>query len=493
MTAGVTVAGTLNYMAPELQRGEPVGPTADLYSLGLVLYRLCNRNRAPFLPADAADLPYGAAQEAQARRLRGEPLPPPAYAPPALSEVILRACAFRPADRCQTAAELRRALEAARSAGESGALPETELASGGWSSRSGWTLPGSSGSGKDPRGGTGPDGSGTRPGRKRTPFWIGAGLAGAAVLAAVLVLGGFLGGGDSGKALAGPSAVPAGEESIAHSSAAEPTELPETTETPEPAQTPQPTPSQTNGVLTPADGQGGHTVSGEYWIVPFSWAYASSELDSDGHTYYAENAVDGDSDTTWQEGVEGYGIGEYLELGFDQPQKLSLLRIFPGNGNYYTENGRPAELLVEFSDGSAMSFNFPDCYGDYTLDLGGTVETSWVRLTIAEVYPGTVWEDTAITEVLAYGPERPDASSRDVPQGGYYAVQVGAFQSWENAAACYQWAVDLGFPDVVIHDRESGLYRVTVGCFSTQSEAGALLPEAEASLNEASFITWVDD
>ena len=495
MTAGVTVAGTFNYMAPEIQRGDAVDRTADIYSLGLVLYRLCNRNRAPFLSADAAELPYGAAQEAQARRLRGEPLPPPAYAPPALSGVILRACAFRPADRYQTAAEFHRALEAARSAGESGVLPETELSSGGGrSSRSGWTLPGGSGSGKGPRSGAGSAGEKPQPARKRTPLWIGAGIAGAAaVLAAALALSGFFGGGDSGKALAGPSAVPAGEESIAHSSAAEPTELPENTETPEPAQTPQPTPSQTNGVLTPSDGQGGHTVSGEYWNVPFAWAQASSELASDGHTYYAENAMDGDPDTTWQEGVEGYGIGEYLELGFSQPQKLSLLRIFPGNGNYYTENGRPAELLVEFSDGSALTFDFPDSYGDFTLDLGGTVETSWVRLTIAEVYPGTVWEDTAITEVLAYGPERPDTSTQNVPQGGYYAVQVGAFQSWENAAECYQWAADLGFPDVVIHDWESGLYRVTVGCFSTQSEAGALLPEAEATLNEASFITWVDD
>ena len=42
--------GTYNYMAPEVYKGEKYGATCDIYSLGLVMYRLLNKNRLPFFP-----------------------------------------------------------------------------------------------------------------------------------------------------------------------------------------------------------------------------------------------------------------------------------------------------------------------------------------------------------------------------------------------------------------------------------------------------------
>ena len=47
-TGGLSQKGTYNYMAPEVQRGRQYDTTVDLYSLGMVLYRLMNRNRQPF-------------------------------------------------------------------------------------------------------------------------------------------------------------------------------------------------------------------------------------------------------------------------------------------------------------------------------------------------------------------------------------------------------------------------------------------------------------
>ena len=47
------------------------------------------------------------------RRLKGETLPAPCDAGPALSRVILKACAYKPQDRYDTAEELRGALEKA--------------------------------------------------------------------------------------------------------------------------------------------------------------------------------------------------------------------------------------------------------------------------------------------------------------------------------------------------------------------------------------------
>ncbi len=99
-----------NYMAPEVYRGEDYGRTVDTYSLGLILYQLLNGGRAPFLPEQEGLSPE-VRTAALRRRLSGAALPPPAYARPALAEVICRACAYRPQDRYASPAGLRRALE----------------------------------------------------------------------------------------------------------------------------------------------------------------------------------------------------------------------------------------------------------------------------------------------------------------------------------------------------------------------------------------------
>jgi serine/threonine-protein kinase len=49
-SAGMSKKGTYSYMAPEVYRGEAYDFTVDIYSLGIVLYRLLNNNRTPFLP-----------------------------------------------------------------------------------------------------------------------------------------------------------------------------------------------------------------------------------------------------------------------------------------------------------------------------------------------------------------------------------------------------------------------------------------------------------
>lgn len=110
-TVNVTATGTPNYMAPEVYRYEPVNHTADLYSLGIMLYRLMNGNRAPFLPADR-NIPITPAQEEAAigRRIRGEPLPPLPWVDHQLMQAVLKACAFHPEDRYQSASEMARAL-----------------------------------------------------------------------------------------------------------------------------------------------------------------------------------------------------------------------------------------------------------------------------------------------------------------------------------------------------------------------------------------------
>jgi serine/threonine-protein kinase len=90
------VVGTPRYLSPEAARGERVGPPADLYALGFVLYVMLT-GRGPF----AAD--------------NTEPDPPSKYVSlsgyAGIDDVVLRALARSPADRYADAAEFRAALE----------------------------------------------------------------------------------------------------------------------------------------------------------------------------------------------------------------------------------------------------------------------------------------------------------------------------------------------------------------------------------------------
>ena len=103
--------GTYTYMAPEVYREEPYGATVDTYSLGIVLYRFLNDGRTPFMPPAGQPIRFQDKDKATARRMLGEQLPPPSGAQPALSDIILKACAFAPGDRFSNATEMRQALE----------------------------------------------------------------------------------------------------------------------------------------------------------------------------------------------------------------------------------------------------------------------------------------------------------------------------------------------------------------------------------------------
>lgn len=114
ITAGLSQKGTYNYMAPEVERGTRYDVTADIYSLGLVLYRFLNRNRLPFLETEEQMANPSQRMTALRRRLDGELLPPPSEASPEMQEVVLRACNPDPSKRFKSAKAMKEALLAVR-------------------------------------------------------------------------------------------------------------------------------------------------------------------------------------------------------------------------------------------------------------------------------------------------------------------------------------------------------------------------------------------
>lgn len=111
-TGGLSKKGTYTYMAPEVYKGEAYGFSADLYSLGIVLYWLSNSNRAPFFPLYPKAITYSDRETALRRRMSGEPIPAPCNVDSELSAVILKACAYAPKDRYASPRELHQALQA---------------------------------------------------------------------------------------------------------------------------------------------------------------------------------------------------------------------------------------------------------------------------------------------------------------------------------------------------------------------------------------------
>lgn len=110
VTGGLSQKGTFNYMAPEVANSSEYDARVDTYSLGLVLYRLLNNNKLPFLDTEKQLLSPSERKNAVERRLRGETLTPPAGASAEMADLILRACSYQPGFRFASATEMKEAL-----------------------------------------------------------------------------------------------------------------------------------------------------------------------------------------------------------------------------------------------------------------------------------------------------------------------------------------------------------------------------------------------
>jgi serine/threonine-protein kinase len=111
MTEAGSIVGTAQYLSPEQARGQQAGPTADLYSMGCVLYEMLTA-RVPFTGDSAVAIAMKHVQEPPVPPRRIDP-----DIPPELEQVVLRAMAKDPARRYQTAADMGMDLDRIRKGG----------------------------------------------------------------------------------------------------------------------------------------------------------------------------------------------------------------------------------------------------------------------------------------------------------------------------------------------------------------------------------------
>ena len=104
LTQDNSVLGTAHYVSPEQTQGKELGPTTDIYSLGIVMYESAT-GQVPFKGDDAISVAL--------KQVNELPKPPSQLNPnvdPSLEAIILKCMQKDPAARFQTADELNHAL-----------------------------------------------------------------------------------------------------------------------------------------------------------------------------------------------------------------------------------------------------------------------------------------------------------------------------------------------------------------------------------------------
>jgi serine/threonine protein kinase/SH3-like domain-containing protein len=348
-TVNVAKAYSLEYSPIEqFSASTHTDARSDLYALGATLYHLLT-NHAPTPATD---------------RMRGQPLPGPQSfnpaCPPALAQTMLRAMALKPEHRFQSASEFRAALQHVR---EQIATPPP-------SHRHPWWLAGAVTIVVAILGAGTLYGMGVVPllfGSSPTPAPIGFSEVAATAPAAQLTA-------------AVPTSAATGVATTSPTEA--PTATPAPTTTPAPPVTPAVPVSTIAGFGPPGEQHPAHVTASDT---------APPNFDSQQHTitYDASNAVDGQPETTWR--VPGDGVGQWLMLAFEQPVRVSDVRLLPGYAkidpydgtNRFTQNRRVQRVRLEFSDGSSAEASFADDMRLQSVSMNPVV-TTFVRIVVLQ-------------------------------------------------------------------------------------------------------------
>lgn len=150
-----------------------------------------------------------------------------------------------------------------------------------------------------------------------------------------------------------------------------------------------------------SDSQGSDIVYPDPVMV---YAEASSELEPyQDITYSPYNVDDDDINTCWSEGVEGDGIGEWIQLSYDTDEPIEALSICNGyakSEDLYTSNNRVKDASIEFADGTIETFTLEDdMYVDQIVEFSEPKDCSTIKITIESVYEGDDYADTCLSEV----------------------------------------------------------------------------------------------
>ncbi len=131
---------------------------------------------------------------------------------------------------------------------------------------------------------------------------------------------------------------------------------------------------------------------------------ALTETDKYGNQYYhtSDKMIDGSLSTCWTDNVNGYAVGQKIDVTFNDSYAINYLGVYNGHqrrSDLYYENDRISQMTVTFDDGSTEVFNLPDQMGLTQLFFSKVHQTKQIHITIDDLYGGNTWHDVVISEL----------------------------------------------------------------------------------------------
>lgn len=132
---------------------------------------------------------------------------------------------------------------------------------------------------------------------------------------------------------------------------------------------------------------------------------ASSTYPPDeGGSYDAGKLIDGKVATSWVEGEEGSGLGAWLEIDLGGTREIDTIKFWAGmwySSEFWNRANRPKQIDLEFSDGSTHVCQLQDAHAVQVCSFPKK-STSKVKAVVKQIYSGTAWPDTAISEIQVF-------------------------------------------------------------------------------------------
>ncbi len=139
------------------------------------------------------------------------------------------------------------------------------------------------------------------------------------------------------------------------------------------------------------------------WADNWVMIRSASTLFDRGNPYTVGNLWDRNYKTAWVEGKDDDGVGEWVEFSFDPGLVVKAVKIMNGyakDWDRYETNGKVKRALLSFDNGLSFEVTFNNnAIEPRIVELPAPVRTERFRLTILEVYPGSKYHDTCITEI----------------------------------------------------------------------------------------------
>ncbi len=127
------------------------------------------------------------------------------------------------------------------------------------------------------------------------------------------------------------------------------------------------------------------------------------EPNRDKKIYAVSNLSDHIYATAWVEGVAGTGIGQSIKFTFKEefkPINVQIINGYAKSQAIYLKNTRPSKLKLIFSDGSTQIIDLKDISTLQTFPINSSSKLKWIKIEILNVYKGTHYDDTCISEIM---------------------------------------------------------------------------------------------